>query len=992
MSARLPTGGRLIDRDRPLRFTLDGRGLTGLAGDTLASALLANGRTLVGRSFKYHRPRGIVASGPEEPNALFGLGRGDRFEPNARATQVPLAGGLVATSQNRWPSLARDVGALNARLARFLPAGFYYKTFMWPRGFWKSVYEPAIRQAAGLGRAPDAETRDPARYEHVYAHVDVLVAGGGVAGLAAARAAARTGASVMVLEQSGWWGGRTLVDGGEIDGTQAADWIDAALRDLGAMPNVRLRSSCTVSGIYDHGWVLAAERPAQGPLERLWKIRAERTVMATGAIERPLTFADNDRPGVMLAGAVRDYLDLWAVAPGRQTVVVTNNDDGYRTALALADAGLGVAAVVDPRPEARGALPEAARRRGLPIRSGRSVVQAEWRGTLRSVRVSDADDGAGAETLACDALAMSGGWSPAVHLWSQAGGKLVWDEAGAMFRPDHARPPTGDDGAAKVIPAGAADGEMSLAAALASGHAAGRAAAEATGHQPVSDEAPAAARLDEAPLLPAWIMPRGAGRSLRAKAFLDFQNDVKVADVELAAREGYQSVEHAKRYTTLGMATDQGKLSNINGLAVLSHALGEPIPQVGTTTFRPPYVPLTMGAIAGEARGTLFQPVRKTPLHDRHEALGAAWEPVGLWRRPYSYPRAGETRDEAAERETRAVREAVGVLDASTLGKIVVQGPHAGAFLDLVYTGRPSTIAEGRCRYGLICDEQGFLIDDGVIARLGPRTWLCHTTTGGAERIHGHMEEWLQTEWWDLQVHTLNVTEQWGQIAVAGPDARAVLERLGGMDVSAATLPFMRWVEGRLADVPVRVFRISFSGELSFEIAAPASRIAALWDRVLDAGATPYGTEAMHILRAEKGFVMIGEETDGTVIPQDLGLDWAIADKPDFIGKRGQMRSHMTGARWRLVGIESPDGAVIPAGSYAATDGVNANGQRNVEGRITSSYWSPTLGRGIAMALVARGPERMGETLAFPQPDGGEHRGVIVAPVVYDPDGERLRG
>jgi sarcosine oxidase subunit alpha len=487
-------------------------------------------------------------------------------------------------------------------------------------------------------------------------------------------------------------------------------------------------------------------------------------------------------------------------------------------------------------------------------------------------------------------------------------------------------------------------------------------------------------------------MPTGAGRKLREKAFLDFQNDVKVTDVELAAREGYRSVEHAKRYTTLGMATDQGKLSNINGLAVLSQALSEPIPQVGTTTFRPPYVPLTMGAIAGEGRGELFQPVRRTPLHDRHEALGAAWEPVGLWRRPYSYPRAGETRDDAAEREVRAVREATGVLDASTLGKIVVQGPDAAAFLDLVYTGRPSTIGEGRCRYGLICDEQGFLVDDGVVARLGPQTWLCHTTTGGAERVHGHMEEWLQTEWWDMRVHTLNVTEQWGQIAVAGPGARAILEGLGGMDVSAAALPFMRWAEGVLAGVPVRVFRISFSGELSFEIAAPAARIAELWDRVFDAGAVPYGTEAMHILRAEKGYVMIGEETDGTVIPQDLHLEWAIADKPDFIGKRGQMRSHMTGPRWRLVGIESPDGAVIPAGSYAATDGTNANGQRNVEGRITSSYWSPTLGRGIAMALVARGPDRMGETLTFPQPDGREHRGVIVAPVFYDPEGERLRG
>ncbi len=675
---------------------------------------------------------------------------------------------------------------------------------------------------------------------------------------------------------------------------------------------------------------------------------------------------------------------------------MTNNDDAYRTAIALVEAGLRVPCIVDARPAATGSLPERARALGIRVETGTGLREVHYARRLTGVTLcAQAGEGVAGETLDCDAVAMSGGWSPAVHLWSHCGGKLLWDAAAVCFRPDPDRPPTGADGAAMVRSAGAADGALSLVEALGTGHGAGIESASALGHSGPAGDAAQADEFQEAAVMPVWHMPQGASADLREKTWLDFQNDVKVSDVALAAREGYRSVEHAKRYTTLGMATDQGKLSNINGLAVLSHALSEPIPQVGTTTFRPPWTPLTLGTIAGPARGGLFQPVRRGPLHARHEQLHAAWEPVGLWRRPYSYPRTGESRDTAAQREVTAVRERVGLLDASTLGKILVRGPDAGRFLDMVYTGRPSSIAAGKCRYGLICDENGFLVDDGVVARLGPDTWLCHTTTGGAERIHAHMEEWLQTEWWDWRVHVLNLTEQYAQIAVAGPAARTLLDRLAGLDLSPEALPFMHWAEGEVGGIRARVFRISFSGELSFEVAVPANRGGELWDALIEAGSemgvTPYGTEAMHILRAEKGYIMIGEETDGTIIPQDLGLGWAIAGKKDdFIGKRGQMRPHMTGPRWQLVGLRTQDGSVIPQGSYIAGQGRDANDQRVVAGRVTSSYHSPTFGRGIAMALVERGPERMGETVVLPQPDGTECRAEIVDPVLYDKDGERL--
>jgi sarcosine oxidase subunit alpha len=999
MSTRLQSGGRLVDRDVSVDFTFNGKRMRGFKGDTLASALLANDQMLVGRSFKYHRPRGLIASGAEEPNGLVNLGSGARLEPNQRVTTTELFADLAATSQNHWPSLEYDVGVVNNLMARFLPAGFYYKTFIHPRAAWKHVFEPIIRQSAGLGKAPKETDADV--YEHAYGFCDVLIAGGGIAGLQSALVAASSGLRVMLYEQNAHWGGRAPVDGEIIDGVSAEDWVNNALQDLEKMKNVTMRRRCMVAGSYDHGYVLVDEKvadhtPGDGrPKHRLWRIRARHVIAATGALERPLAFAGNDIPGVILASAVRDYVVNHAVSPGDRTVIVTNNDDAYRTAIALHMAGLAVPVIIDARAIVTGALPAQARGLGIRITAGRGVVQVKGGKRVTGVGIGlQVGEGAVLEEIACDVVAMSGGWSPVVHLFSHCGGKLLWDEAQSHFRPDAARPPINHDGAAMVTAVGAANGALQADLALADAAEVTSALLATFGHK-THTSASVATSAAEAPMEPVWVMPQGANTKLRTKMWLDFQNDVKVSDVQLAAREGYQSVEHTKRYTTLGMATDQGKLSNINGLAVLAIALNDKIPNVGTTTFRPPYTPIPMGAIAGEARGDIFQPIRCTPMHAWHESQKAYLEPVGQWRRAYCYPREGESHEAAVHREILNTRATVGLLDASTLGKIIVKGPDAGRLLDMLYTNVMSSLPIGKCRYGLMCNEQGFLSDDGVVVRLSEDSWLCHTTTGGAERIHGWMEDWLQCEWWDWQVFTANVTEQYAQIAVAGPKARALLERLGGLDVSKEALPFMGFVEGELAGLPVRIYRISFSGELSYEIAVPASHGLSLWKLLIakgaDLGVQPYGTEAMHVMRAEKGFIMMGDETDGTVIPQDLNLGWAISKKkPDYLGKRGQERIYLARAdRFRLAGFQTLDGSVIPDGAYIVDEGVNANGQTNTQGRVTSTYFSPTLGHGIAMGLIRGGMDRLGEEVSFNTVAGGLVPARVVDPVFYDKAGDK---
>ena len=1001
MSTRLSNGGRLINRSKSIEFSFDGKRLNGYEGDTLASALLANNQTLVGRSFKYHRPRGIVACGPEEPNALVGLGKGSKFEPNQRATTTELFEGLHSNSQNAWPSLEFDIGGINRIMSRVFPAGFYYKTFIFPRFAWKHVFEPFIRKAAGLGAAPTEKDSD--KYEYFYAHVDVLIIGGGTSGLAAALEVGRSGAKVLVLEQKNTWGGRAPVDGVLIDNQISEEWIDDAMTELQSMPNVTLKNRTMGAGVYDHGWATGYESITdhipgkKGPRQRLWRIRAKRILTTTGAIERPLSFAGNDLPGVMLAGSVRDYLVDFGTSCGDIMVLATNNDDAYRTAIKQSEVGLKVAAILDARTSVTGELPNKARELGIRVETGMAISKVKGSKSVSGVSIClQAGEGVPLEEIKCDIVAMSGGWSPIVHLWSHCGGKLNWDAENAMFRPDAERPPLGDDGTGFVSVGGTANGYLIANEAMQDAISQGKLVAKQVGYKPVNSKSTIVDVENESPIEQIWQMPQGMSIKLQAKTFLDYQNDVKVSDVRLAAREGYESVEHTKRYTTLGMATDQGKLSNINGLAILADSLNAEIPNVGTTTFRPPYHPISMGSIAGDARGELFKPIRKSPIHNWIEENGGFFEPVADWRRPYCYQKNNETVKDSVQREILNTRTNVGLLDASTLGKIIVKGPDAGKFLDMIYTNLMSNLKVGHCRYGLMCTENGFLSDDGVVARLDENTFLCHTTSGGSDRIHAWMEEWLQTEWWDWKVYTANVTEQYAQIAVVGPNSRKLLEKLGGMDVSKEALPFMRFSEGTIGGIRVRPFRISFSGELSYEIAVPASDGQAFWDMCMEAGKEfgiqPYGTECLHVMRAEKGFIMIGDETDGTVIPQDLNMEWALSKKKeDFLGKRAHLRSHMSDlSRWKLVGLKPVDpNVVIPDGAYATDGTVRENGVKNMIGRVTSTYFSPTLNRSIAMGLVKFGPNRMGEIIDFPTLEGKIIKAEICNQVFLDPEGER---
>ena len=1003
MSSRLSTGGKLIDRSLSKEFMFNGKRLKGFEGDTLASALLANDQVMVGRSFKYHRPRGIVASGSEEPNALMETGSGSKLEPNQRATTTKLFDGMRVKSQNHWPTLEFDIGAINSTFSKFFPAGFYYKTFIHPRFAWKYLFEPIIRKAAGLGNAP--KEKDCDTYEYFYAHVDLLIIGGGIAGLAAASSAVKSGLKVLVVEQNDYWGGRAIVDDINIENVSGSDWISRQVKSLSNKKNVNLRLNMMAAGVYDHGYVLLHETLTDGSnkkaelRQRLWRVRAKKTIVATGAIERPLAFAGNDLPGVMLASAVRDYLVNYGVSSGDRTVIVTNNDDAYRTAILMKSAGLEVPCIIDARPSVSGSLSKQVQSLGIRILTGKAVSTVTGSKRVQSVEIcSHAGSGEILETVACDCVAMSGGWSPVVHLWSHCGGKLEWDNKNHMFKPELLSAPLGANGERMLTVAGTANGFLLPHDVLSDGYTKSREIVKAlTGKLPKISMEKAYSE-DESEILPVWFMPQGATRKLKSKTWLDFQNDVKVSDVELAAQEGFESVEHTKRYTTLGMATDQGKLSNINGLAVLSNSLNVSIPDVGTTTFRPPFQPISLGAIGGEARKELFKPIRKTSIHNWIDANGGVWEPVADWRRPFCFQRNGESIKEAVEREIVNTRTNCGILDASTLGKILVKGPDAALFLDMIYTNMMSNLKVGKCRYGLMCNENGFLSDDGVVARLSDDSFLCHTTSGGSDRIHAHMEEWLQTEWWDWKVHTLNLTEQFSQIAIVGPKARQLIEKMGveGLDLSQEGLPFMGFSEGFIAGISVRIFRISFSGELSYEIAVPALKAQEFWDLALISGkefeVMPYGTEALHVMRAEKGFIMIGDETDGTVIPQDLGLDWAISKKKeDFIGKRAQMRSFMKSEnRWKLVGLKTIDPSVVlPDGCYAVDGESNSYGHKNMIGRVTSSYFSPTLERSIALALVKNGPERMNEILDFPNLDGSITKAAICDPVFFDKEGKK---
>ncbi len=992
---RISGAGRLTPA-RTARFSFDGKSFSGLQGDTLASALLANGVHLVGRSFKYHRPRGILSAGAEEPNALVSVERdAARRTPNVRATVQELYDGLTAHSQNRWPSLSFDVGAVNDVFSPFFSAGFYYKTFMWPKAAWKNFYEPRIRAAAGLGVAPDQP--DPDHYSARFAHCEVLVLGGGAAGIAAALAAAESGVRVILADEQAEFGGALRFESGaRVDGQDGWAWAQAAIAKLAAMDNVRLLPRTTAFGYYAQNFVGLAERVtdhlanagSELPRERLWQVRAKKVVIATGAIERHMVFADNDRPGVMLASAARAYLNHYGVAVGRNVGVYTANDSAYAAAIDLRKAGVGIAAIVDLRDNPTGPLVDEARALGIEINHGRAVVKA--RGKLRvSSIVIQPKNGGGERTLPVDALITSSGWTPSVHLFSQSRGKVAFDEATRRFLPGTY--------AQDCVSVGACNGADSLAATLDKGYSAGAKAARDAGGKAARGSKPAAdagegwtgGMLGAAP---------GAGADTTVKAFIDLQNDVTAKDIRQAVREGMRSIEHVKRFTTNGMATDQGKTSNMHGLAIAAETLGKEIPEVGLTTFRAPYTPVTFGTIVNHARGVLFDPTRRTTTHAWAEAHGAIFEDVGQWKRAWYFPKAGEDMHAAVNRECATVRRAAGLFDASTLGKIEVVGPDAAKFMELLYTNPWEKLEVGRCRYGIMLREDGFIYDDGVVGRLASDRFHVTTTTGGAARVMNHMEDYLQTEFPHLDVWLTSISEQWAVVAVQGPNSRRIIEPLvEGIDLSDEAMPHMSVREGRICGVPTRLFRMSFTGDRGFEVNVPADYGRAVWEALWAEGqkhgACAYGTEAMHVLRAEKGYIIVGQDTDGTVTPNDAGLDWAVGKKKiDFVGIGGLRRPDLLASgRKQLVGLRTKDPKTVLEEGAQIVANPDQPVPMTMIGHVTSSYWSENCGRSIALALLVDGRSRMGEKLFVPMP-GGVIEVEVCSTVFFDEKGDRLNG
>ena len=985
-----------INRDKKISFTFNGKKYFGYEGDTLASALLANGIHLVGRSFKYHRPRGFFGAGVDEPNAKVQLYKGAKTEPNANATEVELVEGLIVKSQNCWPSVSFDFGAINNLFQKFFPAGFYYKTFMWPKSFWYKVYEPIIRKAAGLGVAPLKP--DPDRYEHKYEYCDVLIAGSGPSGLASALAAAKNGARVILAEDKSRFGGSLLVDEVTIGNKKGKEWADEAISQLKSMPNVIVKNRSQVFGYYDHNMMVMFEKTRDHienpnkftPRQKLWYIRAKEIVISTGSLERPLIFGNNDRPGILLSSAAKEYLKVYGVLVGRKPIIFTNNDSAYDTAIEFKKNGINPL-VVDTRTNSDSSVISEAKNLNIDIKFSHGIANTKGHLKVNSATIgkfnSDKSSYENLEEVSCDCICVSGNWTPTVHLSSQSGNKLKFNETIDAFIPSQSRQ--------KESTIGSANGSFTLKQALEDGFNKGFELSNKITNKNSKSTAPTSNERSYGEHDKFWCMP--LPKNKHYKRFVDFQNDVAVSDIELAVREGFRSIEHVKRYTTLGMATDQGKTSNLNGLQLVSNIEGKIVPEVGHTTFRPPYTAVTIGTIVGREVGKHYRPTRKSPMHEWHEKNNAVFVDAGLWLRPRYYKQGNESLEEAAKREANNVRKNVGVCDVTSLGKIDIKGPDTAEFLNKIYTNGWMKLSVGKARYGVMLREDGIVFDDGTTTRISENHFHMTTTTAQAVNVLAHLEYYLQVVWPELNVNVLSTTEQWAGAALAGPNSRELLSKLfPETNILNEALPFMGYKESDLFGVPARIFRISFSGELAYEINVESSYGTFMWEKIIEFGQEmniePYGTEALSTLRIEMGHVA-GSELDGRTIPYDVSLEGMLSKKKDFIGKRSLTReAFLNPKREKVVGVIPLDKkTTIPEGSHLVKDG-NAFSPNPKLGHVSASCWSVEYNNPFSLAIIQDGKNRIGEKLYAVSPLNNKNIAVeIVSSHYVDPKGERVR-
>ncbi len=998
MSNNLRVKSKYVDETTNVLFKFNGKKYYGFKGDTLASALLANGIHLVGRSFKYHRPRGIMTAGSEEPNAIVQVGNDKAItEPNVRATEVEIHDGLEATSQNCWPSVNFDIGGINNLISPLLPAGFYYKTFMWPASFWEK-YEYFIRHSAGLGKSPTKPDTDI--YDHKYIHCDVLIIGAGIAGIIAAKTSAQNNFKTLLLDEKAEIGGTTIYQNSEnfkINNKVSSNWLNNEINELKKLNNLEIKTRTSVAAYHGYNYLLARENltdhlskyeKINKVRQRLLKIRAKKVIVATGSLERPLVFNNNDRPGIMLSSAIKKYTDYYGVICGKKNIFFTNNDTAYEAAISLTKKGIKVQAIIDIRESSESSIVTEAKNLGIKIYWSHTVIDTHGYKKLKQISImelsKDGQSTVGSKTIIdCDCLGVAGGWTPAVHLFTQSGGKLKFRNLDQVFIPN--KYPS------EQISIGSCNGDFELDEIFKNSS---KILKNFLNLDKIEYENISVVNSKEISKKNIWLLPSDKAIG-KTKPFVDYQNDATAKDIKLALREGFRSIEHVKRYTTTGMGTDQGKLGNMHALGIIADTAGVKMDELGTTTFRPPYTPLTFGTIVGRNVGEYFDVFRRTPMNDWHIENKAEFENVGQWKRAWYYPKNKETMHEAVQRESLAARVSAGILDASTLGKIDIQGSDASEFLNRVYTNAWSKLEIGKCRYGLMLNEDGMVYDDGVTTRLSENHYIMTTTTGGAANVLGKLEDYLQTEWPELDVYLTSVTDHFATASICGPNSKKILSKLiPNLDLSDKNFPHMSYKKAQVGKIKCRIMRISFTGEHTYEINVQSNYGNSLWKLCMEAGKefniTPYGTEAMHLLRAEKGFIIVGQDTDGTMTPIDLQMDWIVSKKKyDFIGKRSLYRSDtMRQDRKQLVGLKTDDPKeVLEEGSQIVSE-LNKS-PTEMLGHVTSSYYSPNLKRSIALAVVKGGKNMLGKKLFIPMEDRTINVTIVDA-VFLDKENKRL--